>query len=157
MRELALATASLHLQGIIHGALVAGNIIVRPGAGIRLTHVSPLLYCEPAVDAESVMALLCYVMQMRGESDTPLGRIFSTARQQKTTLRDLGSRLAAFLESRDLVQPEDAPDSIARTPRRRALLGAAVVGFIGLAIAGSIWFAVHAGRLELPQSLHLSR
>lgn len=156
-RELALATSSLHLRGIVHGAMVAGNVIVRPAAGIRLTHVSPLLYNDPAVDSESVLALLYYVIELRDELQTPLGRILARARQQKMNLRELGGRLAAFIESRDIDQPADAQDLILQMPRRRALIGAAIVAFIGLAMAASIWLVVHTGKLEFPQSFQLTR
>jgi len=154
-RDLALATASLHLQGIVHGALVAGNIIVGPGGCIRLTHVSPLLFSDPAVDAQSVLALLAYVIEQRGDVQTPLGRIALSARAGKVNLRELAGQLAAFIESRGPDEPIGAPEPIVSAPRRRALLSAAVVGFLGLAMAGSIWFVVQSGRIELPQSLHL--
>jgi serine/threonine protein kinase len=150
-RGLAQATASLHLRGIVHGALVAGNILVDAGGAIRLTHVSPLLYTDTSVDAESVLALLWYVIEQRGETDAPLGRLIAAARAQKLGLRDLGSRLAAFIESRDADEPTALPDPAANAPRRWALLGAAVVAFFGLAVAGGIWFAVQGG-LTIPDS-----
>jgi hypothetical protein len=152
-RELAQATASLHLRGIVHGALVAGNILVDAGGAIRLTHVSPLLYTDPTVDAESVLALLWYVIEQRGEADAPLGRLIAAARTERLGLRDLGSRLAAFIESRDTDEPAKLLDAADRTPRRRALLGAAVVAFLGVAIAGGVWFAVQGG-FAIPNSLH---
>jgi serine/threonine protein kinase len=154
-RNLALATTSLHLQGIVHGALVTGNILVGPGGRIRLTHVSPLLFSNPAVDAHSVLALLDYVIQVRGEGDTPLGQIVLTAMNENMNLRDLGGHLAAFIESRELDGPVDRSEPAVSAPRKHALIGAAVVAFLGLAMAGSIWFVVQSGHFELPQSLHM--
>jgi hypothetical protein len=154
-RELAVATTSLHLQGIVHGALVAGNIIVGPGGRPRLTHVSPHLFSDTAVDAESVLALLVYVIEQRGEAQTPLGRIVLAAREEKMNLRDLGGQLAGFIESRGFEEPVGATEPIVSSPRRHALIGAAVVAFLGIAMAGSIWFVVQSGRIELPQSFHL--
>src|SRR5579871_1981073 len=45
-RELVVAVDLLHVQGIVHGALVASNVIVTPGSGVRLTHISPLIYID---------------------------------------------------------------------------------------------------------------
>ncbi len=154
-RNLALATTSLHLQGIVHGALVAGNILVGPGGRIRLTHVSPLLFSDPAVDAESVLALLDYVIQVRNERESPLGRIVHAATKERTNLQTLGGQLAAFIESREVDPRIDPSEPAVSTPRKHALIGAAFVAFLGLAMAGSIWFAVQSGHFELPQSLHI--
>jgi serine/threonine protein kinase len=155
-RELALATASLHLLGIVHGDLVAGNIFVLPGGSIRLTHVSPLLYSDPAVDADSVLALLSYVVEKRSEMDTPLGRMIANAQMAKTNLRDLGAQLAAFIESRETDALAPVSEEAAHIPRRRAFLGAAAVAVVGIAITCSIWLAVHWTGGSLPRSLHLS-
>jgi hypothetical protein len=152
-RGLVQATASLHLRGLIHGALVAGNILVDGGGTIRLTHISPLLYTDPTVDAGSVLGLLSYVVEQRGETDKRLGQIISAARAENLTLRDLGSRLAAFIESRDADERLREPEEEDRAPRRRALLSAAVVAFIGVALAGGVWFAVQGG-MSISQSFH---
>jgi serine/threonine protein kinase len=155
-RELALATASLHLLGIVHGDLVAGNIFVLPSGAIRLTHVSPLLYSDTAVDADSVLALLSYVIEKRSELETPLGRMIASAQAGKMNLRDLGAQLAALIESRETDSLAPSPEETAHLPRRRAFLGAAAVALVGIAITGSIWFAVHWKGASLPRSLHLS-
>ena len=57
-RELALALDLLHMQGIVHGSVGPGTVIVSPSGNVRLTHVSPLLYTDPGPDAEAVVHLL---------------------------------------------------------------------------------------------------
>ena len=42
-RELVMAVDLLHMQGIVHGALIGSNVIIVPAGGVRLTHISPLL------------------------------------------------------------------------------------------------------------------
>src|SRR5207253_3384972 len=48
----------LHALGIVHGAIHGRNVIVRPDGGVTLTHVSPLLYHEMAVDVEALKELM---------------------------------------------------------------------------------------------------
>lgn len=50
MRELRLAVAAMHSHGIIHGAIHPRNVIVDAAGRVVLTHVSPLLWSEPAAD-----------------------------------------------------------------------------------------------------------
>jgi len=56
-RELALAIQSLHARGIVHGALHERNIFVKDGRLI-LTHISPLLFSDPAEDLAALAVLL---------------------------------------------------------------------------------------------------
>lgn len=56
-REVRLAVAALHAHGIVHGALHARNIIIDPRGQVHLTHVSPLLYSDPAEDERAVERL----------------------------------------------------------------------------------------------------
>jgi hypothetical protein len=141
-RELALAVDLLHMQGIVHGALAGGgNVIVTPTASVRLTHVSPLLYTDPAVDVEAVTHLLQSCAAERGESESPLGRLLAVARQEKLALRPLAARLAALIESRDLDEPDPSDTQDAHRPRRWALYAAAVVALQGVAIGLAAWRA----------------
>lgn len=139
-RELALAVDLLHAQGIVHGGVHGRNVIVSPGGGVRLTHVSPLLYTDPAQDAAAVTALLESAVALRGGENSSLGWLLARAREEQLGLRPLAARLAALIESREL---EDAggPEAEAedRRPCRRALYGAAFVALLGLGAGVAAW------------------
>ena len=143
-RELILTVDLLHAQGIVHGALVGGNVIVTASGAVRLTHVSPLLYTDFAVDAECVLSLLSAVLDERSESDSPIGTLISAAREEHMALRELGTRLANLANAKN---PEKAP-SIAppvAAPRRKALFGAAIVALLGLGLIAGTRYAVGHG------------
>jgi serine/threonine protein kinase len=57
-RELRLAVAALHAHGIVHGAIHARNVIVDPKGALFLTHISPLLFSDPADDDRAVNGLI---------------------------------------------------------------------------------------------------
>jgi len=57
-RDITLVVEALHALGIVHGALHARNIIVGPDRQVRLTHISPLLYGDPAEDMLALHRLL---------------------------------------------------------------------------------------------------
>lgn len=139
-REVALAVDLLHAQGIVHGAVHGGNVIVSPGGGVRLTHVSPLLYTDPAHDAVAVTALLESAVALRGGENSSLGWLLARAREEQLGLRPLAARLAALIESRELedaVTPEEVHED--QRPRRRALYGAAIVTILGLGAGIVAW------------------
>ena len=141
-RELALAVDLLHMQGIVHGALAGGgNVIVSPTASVRLTHVSPLLYMDTAVDVEAVVHLLQSSVAARGEADSPLGRLLAGARAEKLALRPLAARLAALIESRELDEPDPADMHDAHRPRRWARYAAVAVALLGVAAGVGAWRA----------------
>lgn len=154
-RELILTVELLHAQGIVHGALIGGNIIVTPSGAVRLTHVSPLLYTDYAVDTQSILSLLEQVIEERGEQDSPLGRALRATRDHHLTLRVMGTKIANLLDVRaaatDRSSAEPAP-----APRRRALLGASLAAALGLATACGIWYALsHAsGQSANPTAAH---
>ncbi|HSU68588.1 MAG TPA: protein kinase, partial [Tepidisphaeraceae bacterium] len=132
-RELILCVESLHMQGIVHGAMIGSNVIVASDGSIRLTHVSPLLYTDPAVDVECVVGLLSDAVEARGEQDTPLGRVLSEGLESHAPLRVVGTQVAALLESRG--QPgEAAPPAEERRIRRRMIWAAALIALIGTAV-----------------------
>ena len=56
--EIVMHLESLHALGIVHGGIHWRNVIVRPDGGVKLTHVSPLLYHEESVDVEALGELL---------------------------------------------------------------------------------------------------
>jgi serine/threonine protein kinase len=55
-REIALAVRVLHATGIVHGAIHGRNIIIDRVGKVRLTHISPLLYDDPASDERELKA-----------------------------------------------------------------------------------------------------
>jgi hypothetical protein len=139
-REVALAVDLLHMQGIVHGSIHGGNVIVAPGGAVRLTHVSPLLYTDPGPDAEAVIAMLESAVALRGGENSSLGWLLARAREERIALRALGARLAALIASREL---EDAggpdADEEDRRPRRRALYAAVIVALLGAGAGTVAW------------------
>jgi tRNA A-37 threonylcarbamoyl transferase component Bud32 len=162
-RELVLTVESLHTQGIVHGAIKPGNVVVTPAGAVRLTHVSPYLYTDPDEDARAVIALLEESLFARREERSPLARVLVAAqgpaasRDASPSLRRLGTRLAAFLtvqdghESASGDRPARSRDS---GPRRRSLAGAAAVTLLGVAAAYGAWRAAGRPPLQLPRALH---
>jgi hypothetical protein len=56
-REVRLVVETLHSHGIVHGAIHGGNIIVDGRGGVHVTHVSPLLHADEAVDLAALAKL----------------------------------------------------------------------------------------------------
>lgn len=137
-RELILSVDSLHMQGIVHGALIGGNVIIAPDGAVRLTHISPLLYTDMDVDADCVLAMLEKAVEQRGEQGSPFGQLLAEARREQMSLRALGTKVAAMLEVRaEPTEPEIRGEE--RHIRRRALLAAGIVTLLGLLIAYAVW------------------
>jgi hypothetical protein len=138
-REVALALDLLHMQGIVHGAVHGGNVIVSPTGAVRLTHVSPLLYNEPAQDAEAVAGLLESAVALRGGENSSLGWLLARAREERLGLRALAARLAALIESRELEDTGSPEVEEDRRPRRRALYTAVAVALLGAGAGVVSW------------------
>lgn len=154
-RELVMAVDLLHMQGIVHGALIGSNVIVTPGGGVRLTHISPLLYSDPGVDLECIWNLLADAADQLGDHGTALAAIVAEAREGRTTLRQLATRLGALIDTRDArkgAEPEASPNS---NPRRRALYSAAAVALLGVAAAWGVWHAIEGGHFVLADTHHI--
>ena len=145
-RELILTVDLLHMQGIVHGALISGNVIVTPGGTVRLTHVSPLLYTQPSVDADCLISILEQAVEARNEQGSPMARLLAEVRSRPSDLRALGTKLANLIEPRGASVDLAGPDPIAG-PRKRALFGAAFAGLVGLAAAAGAWYAIERGHL----------
>jgi hypothetical protein len=148
-RELVLAVAGLHSQGIVHGAVHGRNVIIDPRGRVRLTHVSPLLYNDPAEDAAGVLALLREATERRGEEGVPLARVIDELseagdvpargeRASEERLRGLVSGLSALIESRESMPRNPEDDRVDRRRRRGALLGAAALAVL----AGCLYYGV---------------
>jgi hypothetical protein len=123
-QDLVRCVESLHARGIVHGALHGRNVIVDRYGQLHLTHVSPLLYTDPAADVAALAAML----------DVPLDHSIMT-------LRQMGQRLVDVQDTPRL--PTDAAVAeeadIDRRTRRRALLGAAAATVVGVAIAAALY------------------
>lgn len=158
-RELILTVDSLHLQGIVHGSIKGGNVIVSSHGSIRLTHVSPLLYTDPSEDAMALVELLDATVRLRKEQQTPLGRIVREAMEgdwadAQAVLRRLGMRLAALTEAREARSTEIVRrSSDARSSRRRSLLGAAAAALLALGVGYVVWAAVGHPPVPLPKAV----
>jgi hypothetical protein len=143
-RELVLSVDSLHLQGIVHGALIGGNIIVQRDGSIRLTHVSPLLYTDTETDVECVIGLLEDAVEQSGRAKSPLGNLLTEIKSQDHSLKTLAGKIAGLLNARtDVSQPQLREKE--RGIRRRSLLAAGLVAVVGGLIGYGIWHAVDRG------------
>jgi hypothetical protein len=154
-RELVMAVDLLHMQGIVHGALIGSNVIVSPAGGVRLTHISPLLYCDPGVDLECIWNLLANAAEQLGDRGMALALVVTEGREGKITLRQLATRLGALIDTRDAqkgAEPEVLPTS---NPRRRALFGAALVALMGVAAAWGVWHAIEGGHFVIADTHHI--
>jgi hypothetical protein len=151
-RELILAVDLLHVQGIVHGALIGNNVIIAPGSSVRLTHVSPLLYHDPAVDVECLLNLLDQIAGNREEHAASFAHLLAEARHGRIGLRQLATGMAALPEPRD-ARADEEPEIPRSVHRRRALIGAVVVTILGAAIAWGVWYTVQGGRFGLPEGM----
>ena len=137
-RELVLAVEMLHARGIVHGSLKGSNVIVDPEGRVILTHVSPLLYTEPTDDVTAMIGLLWEVVEKRGETQSPLGRLLEEVDGEEVSLRRMAGRLGALIEAREsgpVAVGEEESDRIeAKAVRRRALLGAGATALLGMAL-----------------------
>jgi hypothetical protein len=125
-RELLGHVETMHALGIVHGAIHERNVIVTPQGGLKLTHVSPLLYTDPQADVDAVESLL-EEMGLLDAVEPPV-----------SDLRQLRRRLA------DSAAPgEGASDDAAEKPlltsRRMALAGAAAAAVAGALLAWAFW------------------
>jgi hypothetical protein len=152
VRELVLTVESLHLQGIVHGSLNGHHAIVGRNGAIRLTHVSPLLYADPADDAEAIEQTVGAILEERGERAGPLGRLLAEASESTMSLRAMASRIAALADSRDVAPiPPSADAREEHRTRKRAVFGAFLAAMTGVAVAYTVWHASGTpGREMLP-------
>jgi len=151
-RELVMAVDLLHMQGIVHGALIGANVIVAPDGGVRLTHISPLLYTDPNVDIECVWNLLEQAAEELGERGTALATLVSDSRKAGLSLRQLAGRLGGLIDTRDAKKIAETEVEPAKSLRRRAMVGAAVVTLAGVAAAWGVWRAVETGHFPMPDN-----
>jgi tRNA A-37 threonylcarbamoyl transferase component Bud32 len=162
-RELILTIDSLHLQGIVHGSIKGSNVLIDPSGAIRLTHVSPLLYNDPAEDAQSTVEMLWSVVQTRGAEEKAFGAAVKEAVQAspsgaESAVRQLGARLAVAPGRAMSTDSGDGLTCLSAQkrdpwPRRRSLLAAAAIAVLGFAAAYGIWTAIGRPSAPLPRQL----
>jgi hypothetical protein len=129
-RELALHVESLHALGIVHGALHERNIIVAPDGALRLTHISPLLYEDTAVDIAALSEML---------EEMGLAEVIEDA-EGPLVLRELIARLSGSPDDpehrRTPIRPADPRE---KNIRRAAIAGAVLATVLGAALAWGLW------------------
>jgi tRNA A-37 threonylcarbamoyl transferase component Bud32 len=54
LRETELIVSGMHGAGIVHGAVHERNIIIDDAGGVKLTHVSPLLFEDEQIDRDAL-------------------------------------------------------------------------------------------------------
>ena len=151
-RELILSVEALHRQGIVHGALVSGNVIVAPNGAVRLTHISPLLFGDMQVDVESVRALLQDAVAAHGNQNSALAELLAQVQHDQAGLRNLGAKIASLLEA----GPKNAEPVVEREERgirRRSLITAAIVAIVGLALGYGAW-RIMDGSVDVRGAFH---
>jgi serine/threonine protein kinase len=122
-RDVLRCVEALHARGIVHGAIHGQNIVVDANDQIHLTHISPLLYTDPAVDRAAVLEL---------------------------TKSNYASDISAAESVAESIESEDAGE---RRVRRRALLGAlaAAVGGTCISVLTYQFVARHSSQQPPPK------
>jgi hypothetical protein len=133
-RELVLSVEMLHARGLVHGTLKGSNVIVNAEGRVVITHISPLLYSEPAEDVRAVIALLTEMLDARGEAQSPLGLLLARAVDEEMTPRRLAAGMGGLIEAHEGEAVEPPERGVGKRIRRRALLGAGATAALGVAV-----------------------
>lgn len=145
-RELVLAVEMLHARGIVHGGLKGSNVVVDRDGRLVMTHISPLLYCDPADDTRVLVALLLDLLDERGEGESALARLLKEAEGDEVSLRRLAARIGALIESRETGETPERGRG--RSIRKRSLVGAAATAVVAV----GLFFALrHYGNVHTPK------
>ncbi|HEV7301199.1 MAG TPA: protein kinase [Tepidisphaeraceae bacterium] len=151
-RELILAVESLHARGIVHGAIQERNVIVERSRQVRLTHVSPLLYTDPADDA---VALLDLFERIAAPPFERLADLASSARGQAQPLRWARGELAGLIEERPrntaMAEADVAP--LESSTRKPMLIAALLLALMGIAFACGVVYVVEQRPPASPPTL----
>jgi serine/threonine protein kinase len=128
-RELVLAVQSLHLAGIVHGAIHGGNVIFDDRGMLRLVDLSPLLWTDEQADVGAVMELLAELFR-----DEPqwAAALQTQASEQMT--------LTAVVELLGAKHVDPAVDDPQERTRSLAMAGLAIG--LGIAVTLAVWRAV---------------
>ena len=134
-REVVLAVQSMHAMGIVHGAIHGRNIIIDVAGKVRLIHVSPLLYDDPAGDAHNLIHCIRQAARNREWENLDLDDALVAAEGMDQPLRQLSHRLAAGKS----VAMEADSGSDGRL-RKRLMIGAVLVSVGGVAGSVLLWW-----------------
>jgi hypothetical protein len=135
--------------------LIGSNVIVSLGGGVRLTHISPLLYNDPNVDIDCIWNLLQNAAEQLGERGTLLAAVVADGREKRLTLRALATRLGALIDTRDAKKVAEIETTPASRSRRLALYGAAAAAVVGIAAAWGVWHSIGTGHFAVAETHHL--
>ena len=131
-RELVLAVQSLHLAGIVHGALAEGNVIVGARGEVWLTDFSPLLWDDEQEDVVAVNALLNKMVEQAGPEE--LEHELLKLDCSRITLAGLLEVLRG--------NAQEQPEALERLQRWKPVLAAALALALGAGVAVGIKRAV---------------
>ena len=119
---------------------------------------------DPGDDVWGILHTLLEIVRLRGEENTPLGRVLSDvdaslssdgpAPASEAVLRLLATRLAGVIDARDRVElmPTTAVEPEA-APRRRSLFAAFAALVLGAGIAFGVWKLINEPDLPLAKWL----
>jgi tRNA A-37 threonylcarbamoyl transferase component Bud32 len=133
LRETASAVAAMHALGIVHGAVHPRNVFVHAAAAgdtVRLTHVSPLLFDDPAADEVALQRLLDAVAEARPELRPRMEEASAAMRRSNTPIEALLGALAA--------SPARSLDVGIDEEEERGVRGRALAAAIAVAVAGAM-------------------
>ena len=146
VREVVIAVESLHVAGIVHGAIHERNVIIDDAGEVRVTHVSPLLYTDTEQDAADVIAMLEALVAER-QPDSALAAMLVEASREQLTLRQLYERLHEVnIWPAAVADDEDAERE--RRPRVRYFVAAALIALIGVAVTLAIYWRLTAAESQ---------
>lgn len=128
-RDLSLAVESMHALGITHGQIHSGNVIIDPHNRIRLTHVSPLLYDNPASDLHDVANLVIDAAKRRGWNVGAAPGTVATLAQWRS---QLGESNAVALPAGPVTGHGD------KSHRLRAIVATGIIAIAGIALAATV-------------------
>ena len=143
VREVVIAVESLHVAGIVHGAIHERNVIIDDTGEVRLTHVSPLLYTDPDQDAADVIAMTEALVAER-QPGSALAAMLADAAREQLTLRQLYERLHEV----NVWPPEEETRERERHPRTRYVVAAALIALIGIAMSLAIYWRLTAAESQ---------
>ena len=88
VREVKIVVDALHAAGLVHGAIHARNVIVDDRGRPHLTHISPLLFYDPAIDQTAVKRMI-HELVNDNESELPMTKSTTPADRDFTRLRSI--------------------------------------------------------------------
>ena len=152
LRDMVIAVESMHAQGIIHGALHEGNIMVDQNGDVRLLDVSPLLFDDQRQDSSAIASLIGRILQCREQaagSNVLLSQISAEG-----DLRQLSSNISRVLQTSGQ-SPHSAPpsaDLADERSRNLAMRWACISAVAALLVAAVAWWSFSESGQAPPQA-----